>query len=179
MTTPAPDPTTFSIDDWISGATRPEDVVTLSSKGHEYGQYKALELELLRSQKVTDDNPDDRLVSTSSHEPVRIATEMADLAKVIDSGRHPFRLRGIGGPDLKAMQAETEDMDDDEKSAHMLALCCIDPVLTPTQWNNLRVAIGEGQYTQVIRAANRVSFGEAVGAPFSVAASVALRIDKS
>ena len=177
--TPAPDDTTFSIDDWISGATRPETVIMLSSKGHEYGQFKALEVDLLAAQKATDTAGDDRLVSVANTEPVRIAAEMDALAKVIDAGRHPFRLRGLNDADLKVMRAATKDLDEDETTAHLLAMCCIDPVLTPAKWVELRQALGEGQYTQAIRAANQVSFAEAVDAPFSIAASVALSTQRS
>lgn len=175
--TPAPDDTTFSIDDWISGATRPETVIMLSSKGHEYGQFKALEVELSAAQKAAADTVDDRLVGGS--DVARIAAEMDALVKVIDAGRHPFRLRGLSDPDLKAMRAATKDLDEDETTAHLLAMCCIDPVLTPAKWGQLRIALGEGQYTQAIREANRVSFGEAVDAPFSIAASVALATQRS
>lgn len=174
-----PDDTTFSIDDWISGATRPETVIMLSSKGHEYGQFKALEVELLAAQKATDTAGDDRLVSVANTEPARIAAQMDALAKIIDKGRHPFRLRGLNDADLKAMRAATKDLDEDETTAHLLAMCCIDPVLTPAKWVELRQALGEGQYTQAIREANKVSFGESVGVPFSLAASVALAAGKS
>lgn len=179
-TTPTPDDTTFSIDDWISGATRPETVIMLSSKGHEYGQFKALEVELLAAQKAVSDPPaDDRLVLVGGSDVARIAAEMDALAKVIDAGRHPFRLRGLNDADLKAMRAATKELDEDETTAHLLAMCCIDPVLTPAKWVGLRQALGEGQWTQCIREANRVSFGESVDVPFSLAASVALATGKS
>ena len=178
--TPAPDDTTFSIDDWSSGATRPETVIMLSSKGHEYGQFKALEVELLAAQKAASDPPaDDRLVLTGGADVQRIATEMDALAKVIDAGRHPFRLRGLNDADLKVMRAATKDLDEDETTAHLLAMCCIDPVLTPAKWVELRQALGEGQWTQAIKAANRISFGEAMDAPFSLAASIVLATGKS
>lgn len=177
---PAPDDTTFSIDDWISGATRPETVIMLSSKGHEYGQFKALEVEFHAAEKAAADKPaDDRLVSVASAKPARIAEQMEALRQVIDAGRHPFRLRGLNDPDLKLMRAATKDLDEDETTAHLLAMCCIDPVLTPAKWVELRQALGEGQYTQAIREANKVSFGESVDAPFSLAASVALAAGKS
>lgn len=177
--TPAPDDTTFSIDDWISGATRPETVIMLSSKGHEYGQFKALEVELLAAQKATDTAGDDRLVSVANTEPVRIAAEMDALAKVVDKGRRPFRLRGLSESDLKLMREATKDLGEDETTADLLSRCCIDPVLTPAQWGQLREALGEGQYTQAIREANKVSFGESVDAPFSLASSVVLAAGKS
>jgi len=177
--TPTPDDATFSIDDWISGATRPETVIMLSSKGHEYGQFKALEVELYAAQKATDTAGDDRLVSVANTEPVRIAAEMDALTKVIDAGRHPFRMRGLSEADLKAMRVATKDLDEDETTAHLLAMCCIDPVLTPAKWVELRQALGEGQWTQCIREANKVSFGESVDVPFSLAASVALAAAKS
>ena len=177
-TTPTPDDTTFSIDDWISGATRPETVIMLSSKGHEYGQFKALEVELYAAQKATDTAGDDRLVSVTNTEPARIAAEMDALTKVIDKGRRPFRLRGLSDADLKVMRAATKDLDEDETTAHLLAMCCIDPVLTPAKWVELRQALGEGQYSQAIRAANTVSFGEAVDAPFSLASSIVLSATK-
>jgi hypothetical protein len=177
--TPAPDDTTFSIDDWISGATRPETVIMLSSKGHEYGQFKALEVELLAAQKATDTAGDDRLVSVANTEPARIAAEMDALAKVIDKGRRPFRLRGLSEPDLKVMRAATKDLDEDETTAHLLSMCCIDPVLTPAKWGELRVALGEGQWAQAIKAANQVSFSESVDAPFCLAASIVLSAARS
>ena len=178
--TPTPDDATFSIDDWISGATRPETVIMLSSKGHEYGQFKALEVELYAAQKAAEDKPaDDRLVSVASAEPARIAAEMDALAKVIDAGRHPFRLRGLNESDLKAMRAATKDLDEDETTAHLLSMCCIDPVLTPAKWVELRQALGEGQYTQAIREANKVSFAESVDAPFSLASSIVLAASRS
>ena len=58
-------------------------------------------------------------------------------------------------------------------------MCCIEPVMTPAKWAALRVAIGEGQWLSAIRAANKVSFGESVDVPFSLAASVALAAGKS
>lgn len=178
--TPEPDDATFSIDDWIKGATRPETVIMLSSKGHEYGQFKTLEQDLIAAQKAAADTAgDDRLVSIGNTEPARIAAEMDELAKIIDKGRRPFRLRGLSESDLKTMRAQTKDLDEDDTTAHLLAMCCIDPVLTPAKWVELREVLGEGQWTQAIREANKVSFGEAVDAPFSLAASVALRMDKS
>jgi len=166
---------TFNIDDWISGATRPETVVMLSSKGKEYGEFKVLELELMKAQRAVDDDPDDRLVSVANTEPVRIATEMDRLSKVIEAGRRPFRLRGLSEADLKTLRATTKDMVEDETTAHMLSLCCINPALTAVKWNELRQVLGEGQWAQLLRESNRVSFGEAADVPFSVAASVALR----
>ena len=178
--TPAPDDATFSIDDWISGATRPETVIMLSSKGHEYGQFKALEVELYAAQKAAEDKPaDDRLVSVASTEPARIAEQMEALRQVIDAGRHPFRLRGLSESDLKAIRVATKELDEDATNEHLLSVCCIEPVLTPAKWAALREAIGEGQWLAAIRAANQVSFGESVVAPFSLAASVALAAAKS
>lgn len=184
---PTPDDKTFSIDDWLTGATRPEDVITLSSKGAEYGQFKALELQLLAANKAAADNPDDRLVSIGAAEPRRIALEMDALAKVVDAGRHPFRFRGlpelpVNGdpqPSLKALRETNKDADEDDINAALLAACCIDPPMTPHQWNNLRGAIGEGQYVQAIRTARQVTYGEAPNSPFSVAASVALATQQS
>lgn len=174
--TPAPDPDTFDIEAWISGATRPETVIMLSSKGHEYGQFKALEVQLLSAQKAGEDAPaDDRLVSVASAEPRRIAEQMEALAKVIDKGRRPFRLRGLSASDLKAVRAESKDLDEDDTNALLLSKACIDPVLTPAQWGALREAIGEGQFVQAVHEANKVSFGDATDAPFSLAASVVLR----
>lgn len=178
--TPAPDDATFSIDDWISGATRPETVVMFSSKGHEHGQFKALEVKLLAAQKSTDTSGDDRLVSAGNTAPAKIAAEMDALAKVIDKGRRPFRFRGLSESDLKQVREATKDLsDDDDTNAYLLSVCCIDPVLTPAKWSALREALGEGQWTQAIREANKVSFGDAVDAPFSLAASVALAAGKS
>jgi hypothetical protein len=178
--TPALDDTTFSIDDWINGATRPEDVIVLSSKGKEWGEYKALELELMKATRAADSTPDDdRLVTVANAEPVRIATQMDAKAKVIDKGRRPFHFRGISGPELETMRAETKDLDDEQTSTHILALCCIDPALTPAKWAEVRVALGEGQYTQAVNVAKQVTFGEAVSAPFSVAASVVLAMAAS
>ena len=172
--TPAPDNTTFDIDAWIAGASRPEDVIMLSSKGKEYGQFKALEVQLLAAQKATEDAPsDDRLVSVANTEPARIAAEMDALAKSIDAGRRPFRLRGLSDADLKAIREQSKDLDEDATSALLLSLCCVEPVLTPAQWGGLRTALGEGQWNQATKAANRVSFSEGVAAPFSVAASIA------
>lgn len=175
--TPAPDDTTFSIDDWISGATRPETVIMLSSKGHEYGQFKSLEVELLAAQKAANDETDQRL--TSGVEPRRIAAEMEVLRQSIDAGRHPFHLRGLSESDLKAIREATKDLDEDATNEHLLAKCCIEPVLTPAKWAALREAIGEGQWLSAIRAANQVSFEGSVDAPFCLAASVILATAKS
>ena len=177
---PTPDDATFSIDDWISGATRPETVIMLSSKGKEHGEFAALEVELMAAQKAAADKPaDDRLVSVATAEPVRIAEQMDALAKVIDKGRRPFRLRGLNEADLKAIRVATKDLDEDATNEHLLSVCCIEPVLTPAKWAALRQALGEGQYTQAIREANKVSFSESVDVPFSLAASVALAAGKS
>ena len=175
--TPAPDDTTFDIDAWIAGASRPEDVIMLSSKGKEYGQFKALEVELLAAQKAAGDESDQRLVS--SGEPARIAAEMDVKAKVIDAGRRPFRLRGLSDVDLKAISEQSKDLDEAATSALLLSLCCVEPVLTPAQWGGLRTALGEGQFNQATKAANRVSFSEAMDAVFSLAASVVRATSKS
>lgn len=180
---PTPDDKTFSIDDWISGATRPETVIMLSSKGHECGQFAALEVELMAAQKAATDKPaDDRLVSVATAEPARIAAEMEALRQVIDAGRHPFRLRGLAEtapegdsqPDLKTMRAQTKDLDEDATNAVLLSACCISPQLTPAKWTALRSVLGEGQWVAAVKAATRVSFGGSVDVPFSLAASVAL-----
>ena len=178
--TPTPDDTTFSIDDWISGATRPETVITLSSKGKEHGEFAALEIELFAAQKAAADKPaDDRLVSAATTEPARIAEQMEALRQVIDAGRHQFRLRGLSESDLKAIRVATKDLDEDAMNEHLLSVCCIEPVLTPAKWVELRQALGEGQWTQCIREANKVSFAEAPSVPFSLAASVALAAKES
>jgi hypothetical protein len=181
---PTPDDATFSIDDWIKGATRPETIIMLSSKGHECGQFAALELQLLAAQKASSDGTpgDDRLVSVASAEPVQIATEMDALAKVIEGGRRPFRFKGLPEnpvegdpqPSLKQLREQSKDADEDDANAALLAACCIDPALTPAQWAKTRGALGEGQYVQAIRAARQVTYGEAPSVPFSVAASVVL-----
>lgn len=184
-TTPQPVEDAFDIEAWLAGASRPETVVMLSSKGHEYGEYKKLELQLQAAQKADDDEFDQRLGSGA--EARRIASEMDALSKVIDAGRRPFRLRGLAEvaapgdtqPDLQTIRKQSKDLDQDGQNAALLAACCIDPVLTPAKWSALRAALGEGQWVQLIREANRVSFADAVDAPFSVAASVALAADKS
>jgi len=176
--TPAPDPDAFDIEAWISGATRPETVIMLSSKGHEVGQFKALEVQLLAAQKAAEDNYDDqRLGGLPAGR--QIAAQMDALAKVIDKGRRPFRLRGLSVSDLKAVRVESKDLDEDDTNALLLSKACIDPVLAPAQWGALREAIGEGQFVQAVREANKVSFGDATDAPFSLAASVALAAGKS
>jgi hypothetical protein len=172
---PTPDDKTFSIDDWIAGATRPETVITLSSKGAEYGRFKSLEVELLAANKAAADNPDDRLISVSAGEPLRIATQMDALAKVIDAGRHPFRLRGLSEADLKSVRIASKDLDEDATNELLLSICCVDPVLTPAKWGALRQAVGEGQWMGAVNASNRITFGETVDVPFSLAASVALK----
>lgn len=185
--TPAPDDKTFSIDDWLAGATRPEIVITLSSKGHECGEFAALELRLLAAQKITETSGDDRLVSVGSAEPRRIAEQMDTLAKTVDKGRRPFRFKGLpelpvqGDPQpcLKALREANKDADEDDSNMALLAACCIDPAMTPQQWATLRGALGEGQYVQAIRAARTATYGDAPQTPFSVAASVALAASES
>jgi hypothetical protein len=184
----APDPDTFDIEAWISGATRPETVITLSSKGHECGEFAALELQLLAANKAAEDAPgDDRLVSVASAEPRRIAEQMAALAKVIDKGRRPFRFRGLpeypveGDPQpcLKAIREANKDADEDDANMTLLAACCVSPAMTPAQWAKIRGALGEGQFVQAIRAARQVTYEEAPSSVFSVAASVALQTQAS
>jgi hypothetical protein len=48
-------------------------------------------------------------------------------------------------------------------------------VLTPAKWAALRQAVGEGQWMGAVNASNRITFGETVDVPFSLAASVALK----
>lgn len=180
--TPAPDDSAFSIEDWLAGATRPETVISLSSKGREYGEYRAKEVELMKAERAAADNPDDRLVTASGNEPARIAREMDALAKVIDSGMREFRFRGLDEEhDLKAVRdaKDKENLDEEGVAAVMMSLCCIDPVMTPAQWKAARSALGEGQWNQATRTANTVTFGEAVTVPFSVAASVAAATNQS
>lgn len=186
--TPEPDPDTFDVEAWISGATRPETVITLSSKGHEFGEFAALELQLLAANKAAADKPaDDRLVSVGSAEPRRIAERMDALAKVIDAGRRPFRFKGLpeypvdGDPQpcLKALREQSKDADEDDTNMALLAACCIDPAMTPAQWAKVRGALGEGQYVQAIRAARQVTYDAAPSSVFSVAASVALAARES
>jgi hypothetical protein len=174
---PTPDPATFSIDDWIAGATRPETVIMLSSKGAEYGKFKSLEVDLLAAQKAADNETDQRLMSGA--EPRRIAAEMEALRETIDAGRHPFRLRGLSEADLKSVRVASKDLDEDATNELLLSICCVDPVLTPAKWAALRQAVGEGQWTGAIKAANQVTFGEAVDVPFSLAGSVALSTPES
>jgi hypothetical protein len=186
--TPTPDDTTFSIDDWLSGATRPEGVITLSSKGRECGEFAALEVQLFAANKSAEDKPaDDRLVSVGSAEPRQIAEQMDALVKVIDKGRRPFRFRGLPEnpvdgdpqPSLKALREANKDADEDDMNMALLAACCVDPAMTQAQWAKTRAALGEGQYVQCIRTARQVTYGDAPSVPFSVAASVVLAAAKS
>lgn len=140
----------FDIEAWIAGAERPEDTIRVSSKGKAVAERARLVKEQTKAQRSATGrmaNPVDP----------KLARRIAELDKEIASGERDFRLRGMDADAAVALQNDHKDSGA-EFDEHLIAGCLVDPKLDQATVHKLRLAVGEGQFRRLARAAASLTF---------------------
>ncbi|MGW6739726.1 hypothetical protein ACWGDX_03085 [Streptomyces sp. NPDC055025] len=112
----------------------------------------------------------------SSNPGEKIAKKIKALREQMQKAETEFRFRAIGArawSDLVAAHPSknpNEGWDPQTFPRALVSACCVDPVMTPEQADQLFEVLNEGQRTELMQAAYDVN-AEATSLPFSVSAS--------
>lgn len=140
-------PEVLDIEAWLAGAELPEATVRVSSKGKAVVE----RAKLLKEQRT---NATGRMAN-----PVDPATtkRINELTKLIEQNERDFTLRGLDGDTAVALQQEHSGSGS-EFDEHLVAASLIEPKMTQAQVHSVRMAVGEGQFRRLAKAAASLTF---------------------
>ncbi|MFC6707532.1 hypothetical protein [Flexivirga alba] len=156
----------FDLNVWLAGATLPARTVMLSRDSGLRAEYDELEKKFLALQalvnreqerQLSSGEPDneDQVVSDSLEAQYQVALAMQDVIGRMQEDQLTVRVRACSGDELDKIRMKfPEDADEDER-----ILACIHvggsvkgSPLSRKQWRELRNAVGERQFADVVRA---------------------------
>lgn len=172
-------PADFDIDAWISGAQLPEATVRVSARGNLAATLEEEEAALAAARSKALD--DDRLNGPGvSSEAAAIAARIKALHDEMDGSWLTIRLRSLTPAESEQVQKLAEEGDAVQATLKALATQTVEPKgMTVERWAAMRERIGVGQFTSVVQAANRVSYGQVVTPDFSLSALATLATEES
>lgn len=148
------DPSSFNLDDWIAGVTRPTEIVRLYGKGHLNERLKELEREitLVRKTPAEERGITDTTVAGLQAEWDEVAAEMVASAR-------PFKVRALTSDEIETARAEGKKAKatDAEQVLYVVAAATVEPRVTPQQLVRLRDAGGDAGLAQMYAVVMRLS----------------------
>lgn len=162
------------ISEILKRAKPRERSVFLNLAGDEVAEVERLERQMA---ELSDTWQADSLAAGNPHE--KLAKRIAAVRERMKRSEVEFRFRALGAQawsDLIAAHPsknKNEAWDPETFPQALLAQCCVDPVMSPEQVNELFEVLNEGQRTELCQAAYDVN-AEATSIPFSVSASAIL-----
>ena len=168
MSTTETTPDAFDLDAWLADAHLPETTVRVNKYGHLAARLDDLEEQ--HAQARREESGDVRL-SGKQGKAYPLAQEIEKVRAEMESGWLTIRLRGMTSDELERMNKAKAGED---KVVRAVAIQAVEPKLTEAQVKALRDAIGVGQFTQVVEAANHVAFGKVATPDFSPSALATL-----
>ncbi len=170
----------MNIDALLDAARLPERTVTLCLRGDLQADFEELQRQLTKAQDAPRDSIDD------GGDAVELAEQIEALRGQMESHTVTFRMRALPRRRWRELWTAHPGRDGDNRDRVMggvnmdtfpealLRECCIEPALTPGQWDRILDTISDQQYDDLATMAwnaNRSS----VDVPFSPAASRILR----
>lgn len=177
------DPEEFDIEEWLSGASLPARTVTVYRDAGLRAEFDQLEQRflLLQSQINTDDNRDDSLgVTQVESQAFDVARQLQELLARLESSALKVKVRALThDEDSKIVESKVKG---DKAAYERLAVAVTYPKLSPSQWAQMRNAIGEVQFAEICEALSELAgftSGGQVMPDFSPGLSAALSTKES
>ena len=172
FTKPAdPEPEDFDVEAWLSGATLPERSVVVYGDGAGYAELQ----ELLERYEQAEDAADDEESLADVGKRGEFRQQYEALRERVEKSRRAFRVRAVTGKQSKELREHLgDDATEFEVGVALVAAACVKPKLTQQQAERMADAIGIGQMTLLINAANEATFASQVEIP-SLPASLRYR----
>jgi len=150
--------TTF--EELIAGAKLPETGVSLTLRGDLAAEFERLETELAAARET--EEKDDSLAAGGQAR--QIAEQIEALRQTMRDHTHVFRLRALPRRVFRDLIEEHQPRDDNRDDAvfgvntrsfpaPLIAACCVDPVMTVEQVEQLLEVLTEGQMLELYGAA--------------------------
>lgn len=166
-----------SINDVLAKATPRESIIPVCVAGHLNAEMELLEAELQAASASGDWQPDS-LASTDPR--VAIAKKIQAVQKKMKAAEVVFRFRALPDEEWSDLLAEHGPRKDHAELFNPLTLpqvlipkCCVDPVMTGPQYEQLKVSLNSSQRNQLFNTAWDANTS-ATSVHFSLAASAIL-----
>lgn len=175
----------FDIDNWISGAKKPERSVTIYRDGSAYADFEQAHEEYnhLSQQRVTRDEAqgaqgEASLADEDTYDAQleAIVDRMQDAYERCTADELVLRFRANATRDdakrLMARYAKEIEKDDQTAYYHLAAKCYVGQRTSASTWKKMRAAIGDGQWVKIMQAIDGACFSTDVKPDFSLPLSV-------
>lgn len=170
----------MDIEELLAEATPQEEALPLCLRGDLRAQWEELDRDFAAASR--------QAVSLGEPSPAKvIAQRMQELRGEIEAATVQFRLRAVpprqwsAFRDTRPLKGDDQSDEDWENVWHgwicqVVALSCVDPVMTPEQADRLSAKLSNRQWVDLTNTAWRLN-EERERVPFSAAASVLIAID--